>query len=182
MIQILSSLITDFHLQVNARTSVPIWSVAMTTIISCLLALINIGSTTAFNNIVSLAVVGLFTSYLLASGLLLYRRCTNAIKFSSDSPLELVNVPNAPLVWGPWHLRGILGIINNAFACIYLTVILFFSFWPPVTPVVSATMNYSSLMLGAVLIFSIGYFVLHARKEYEGPVLETQRPIFGQST
>jgi choline transport protein len=91
-----------------------------------------------------------------------------------------VNAPNAPLVWGPWHIPGIFGIANNAFACIYMTVILFFSFWPPATPVVAATMNYSSLMLGAVVIFSIGYYVLYARNEYQGPLLETERQTFGQ--
>jgi len=161
---------------------VPIWSVAVTTVISCLLALINIGSATAFNDIVSLAVVGLFTSYLLAAGFLLYRRCTGGIKFSSDSSVDLINAPNAPLVWGPWHIRGIFGIVNNTFTCIYLTVILFFSFWPPMTPVVASTMNYSSLMLGGVLFFSVLYYVLYARKEYQGPILEIQRPVFGEST
>lgn len=173
---------TNNLLQVNVRTSVPIWSVAATTVISCLLALINIGSVTAFNNIVSLAVVGLFTSYLLASGLLLYRRCTNTIKLSSESPIDLVNAPNAPLVWGPWRFRGFFGIVNNTFTCIYLTVILLFSLWPPATPVDAAIMNYSSLMLGAVLIFSVAYYVLYARKEFQGPVLETQRPNFSDST
>ncbi|EPE32956.1 GABA permease, putative [Glarea lozoyensis ATCC 20868] len=165
--------------KVNARTSVPIWSVAVTTVISCLLALINIGSATAFNNIVSLSIVGLFTSYLLAAGLLLFRRLTGFIKLASDSPTELVNTANATIVWGPWHIRGILGVVNNTFACSYLIVILFFSTWPPATPVVPSTMNYSSLMLGAVIIFSIAYYLIYARKEYQGPVLETEQPIYG---
>jgi choline transport protein len=148
-------------------------------VIFCLLAFINIGSATAFNNIVSLSVVGLFTSYLLAAGLLLFRRLTGFIKLASDSPAELVNTANAPLVWGPWHIRGILGIVNNTFACSYLIVILFSSTWPPATPVVPSTMNYSSLMLGAVIIFSIAYYLIYARKEYQGPVLETEQPIYG---
>ncbi|CAG8980474.1 hypothetical protein HYALB_00013595 [Hymenoscyphus albidus] len=165
--------------QIDKRTSVPIWSVAVTMTISFLLALITIGSATAFNVFVSLTVVGLFTSYLLAASLLLYRRCTGAIRLSSDSPMDMVNTVNAPLVWGPWRLRGVFGIANNAFACIYLTIVLFFSFWPSATPVVAATMNYSSLMGGAVVLFAIAYYILHARKVYIGPVLETRYPITG---
>lgn len=161
--------------KVDERTKVPIWSVALTTTISCLLALINIGSSVAFNNIVSLSIVGLFSSYILAAGFLMYRRCTGAISMHSDSSHDLVNAPGAPLVWGPWRIPGVLGIANNAFACIYLIVILFFSFWPPATPVAAATMNYSSVMLGGVLIFSVLYYVVYARKVFQGPVAETEQ-------
>ncbi|TVY90274.1 Choline transport protein [Lachnellula willkommii] len=157
--------------KVGSRRSVPIWSIAVTTTISCLLALINIGSATAFNDIVSLSVVGLFTRYKIYFSV--YGR-------SGKRPQRTLGM--GPLVWGPWSLRGIFGIANNAFTCVYLTVILFFGFWPPVTPVKAATMNYSSLMLGAVLLLSVGYYVLHARKEYQGPLFETDGPILDSAT
>ena len=59
-------------------------------------------------------------------------------------------------------------------ACAYSIIILFFSFWPPATPTTAATMNYSVLMTGAVLVFSVVYYFLYARKMYTGPVLENE--------
>ncbi|MCJ1361288.1 hypothetical protein MMC16_000386 [Acarospora aff. strigata] len=161
--------------RVDSRTTVPLWAVAVTTVIACLLALINIGSAAAFNNIISLSVAGLYSSYLIATSLFLYRRCTGGVKLSSDSPTGLANTAGARLVWGPWRLPGVLGIINNVFACIYLIVILFFIFWPPVTPTTAKTMNYSSLVTGTVVIFSIAYYFLFAKKEYMGPVVEVEQ-------
>lgn len=86
----------------------------------------------------------------------------------------LANTTGVELVWGPWRIPGIWGILNNAFACVYLTIILFFSFWPPMTPVTPSTMNYSSLVTGAMLIFSIAYYFVRARKDYQGPIIEVQ--------
>ena len=152
----------------------PLWSIAVITVVACLLALIIIGSSTAFNNIISLSVGGLYTSYLITSSLMLYRRCTGRIRLSSDSPDSLANPGDARLIWGPWRVPGVFGIVNNVFACVYLTIILFFSFWPPTTPTTAQTMNYSSLVLGTMVIFSVGYYALFARKAYLGPVVEVE--------
>lgn len=84
----------------------------------------------------------------------------------------LASTTGAELVWGPWRIKGIWGILNNSFAVVYLTIILFFSFWPPVIPVTAATMNYSSLVTGTVFIFSIVYYFLWAKKDYQGPIVE----------
>jgi choline transport protein len=64
------------------------------------------------------------------------------------------------------------GTIVNAFACIYLVVVFFFSLWPPATPVTPATMNYSVLVLGAVAILSYIYYVFWPHKSYSGPLVE----------
>jgi choline transport protein len=161
--------------KVDSRTSVPLWSIAVTTIISCLLALINIGSATVFNDVISISVSGLYSSYLMATILLLYRRCTGGFRMPDPSELPaLANTTGAELVWGPWRIPGTWGIINNSFACVYLTIILFFSFWPPATPVTPSTMNYSSLVTGATLIFSIIYYFAWAKREYKGPIVEVR--------
>jgi len=164
---------------------VPLWSIGVTTVVACSLSLINIGSSTALTDIISLSVAGLYTSYLITSSLLLYRRCTGGIKVSSESPDPLANTAGASLIWGPWRIPGVLCIIKNVFACIYLTIILFFSFWPPITPTTAQTMNYSSLVLGAMVIFSMGYYAVYARKGYMGPVVEIEgekegRGVVGQ--
>ena len=158
--------------RVNSRSAVPTTAVLVTTVISCLLALIVLGSSTAFNDIVSLSVVGLFGSYLLTAALLLGRRLRGDIKPYADSEKTLTNVSGAQLTWGPWRMPSLLGIIANIFAIFYLVIVFFFSLWPPTNPPTAATMNYSSLMLGATMLFSLLYYVFHARKVYDGPVIE----------
>ena len=163
------------HLQrVNATSAIPTLAIAVTTIIACLLAFIILGSSTAFNDIVSLAVVGLFGSYFIVAVLLFWRRIRGDIKpHATDS--ELMNVPGAQLMWGPWRVPGVWGTVTNGFSIVYLVVIFFFCLWPPSNHPTAATMNYSSLMLGATMIFSVVYYFTWARKEYSGPVIQIDR-------
>lgn len=80
--------------------SLPIRSILFTTSVSLLLSLIILGSSTTFNDLVSLSVSGLQSSYLVAISLLLHRRCTGAILPSSSfvgSPV----VADMNLRWGP---------------------------------------------------------------------------------
>ena len=102
--------------------------------ISCLLSLIILGSSTAFNDLVSLSVSSLQSSYLVAISLLFYRRSTGAILPPSLS-VGSYPVKDIKIRWGQWHIPGSWGIANNEFACAYLTVMVFFSFWPTERPV-----------------------------------------------
>lgn len=159
--------------KVDDRTTVPVWAVAATTTIAVLLSLINIGSPVAFQNVTSLSISCLYASYLIAAVLFLYRRTTKgfALPGSADLP-ALANTAGAELVWGPFHLKGAFGIANNIFAIIYLVVIGFFSFWPPMLNPTPDMMNYSVVVTGALVIFSVVYYFSWARKEYNGPVVE----------
>ena len=164
-------LLSNLSIQVDQRTSIPLISIAVSTVNSCLLVLINIGSSTAFNDVVSLVVNCFYASYLIVCGLLLYRRVTGSIKpIRIDDPQ--LRVEDVEVTWGPWHVPGILGISNNLFACAYLAILLFFSFWPADTPTTAATMNYSVLVTGFVCCFSILYYVFWARKFFSGPIVE----------
>jgi amino acid transporter len=160
--------------KVNNRTTVPIWAIAATTTISVLLSLINFGSPVAFMNVTSLSISCLYASYLIAAVLLLYRRTTKGFTLPASSNLPaLANTTGAELVWGPFHLPGAFGIVNNIFTICYLTVIGFFSFWPSVLSPTPASMNYSVLVSGSVAILSAIYYFIQAKKEYDGPVIET---------
>ena len=83
-------------------------------------------------------------------------------------------IAQAQLIWGPWHIPGILGIINNAYACLYMIFVIFWSVWPPVTPVDASTMNYSVLVTGGVIIFSIIWYWVRGREEYKGPLIDEE--------
>lgn len=166
--------LSTFLSKTSPRTSIPIYAVIMTTIIAIILSLVNIGNATAFNGVISISIAGLFGSYLIVTSLLLYRRVTGAIRLPTpeDDHLDLANALDSPLIWGPWRLPGIFGIVNNAFCCTYLIFIFFFAFWPAVNHPDAATMNWAILVFGTVIIFSILYYLVWARKIYSGPVVE----------
>ncbi|KAI9712457.1 MAG: hypothetical protein M1820_001670 [Bogoriella megaspora] len=162
--------------KVNSRTSIPVVAVITTTTISALLSLIGIGSSIAFNDIISITVVGLYSSYLLALVLLFWRRITGAIhdSWSDTLPSEPINTHHGQLVWGPFRLPKMIGAIVNAIAIAYLCIVFIFSFWPPAQPVTAATMNYACLVFGATLLFSVVWYFAYARRTYEGPVIDIE--------
>lgn len=162
--------------QLDSRTSLPVRCIIFSIIVSALLSLINIGSSTAFNDVVALVTSGYYSSYLMASGLLLYRRCTGAIQLpgADDPPLELVNNVGRKLVWGPWRIPGVFGILVNAFSVFYLTFALFWSFWPSYYPVTAENMNYNVLIIGTVFLVAVVYYLVWGKREYSGPIVETQ--------
>lgn len=121
-----------------------------------------------------MSISGLYLSYMIVASLLLYRRCTGGIGSSKSSDDAIVNTAGAKLVWGPFHLPGIWGILVNTFALIYMTIAVFFSFWPPQHTVTVDTMNFSVVGTVGVIILSLVYYVLRARNVYEGPIVEIQ--------
>ena len=175
-------------------------AIGVVTTIPCLLALIYIGSSTVYNDVISLSVSGLYASYFIPCALLLWRRTTGQIATRSDYDDEdataLPTTSNAVhlnsltdhsatthsdgdvvqplLMWGPWKVPGILGTINNAFACVYIVFVIFWSFWPPTTPATPQNMNYSVLVTGAVIGFSIVYYYVWGKKQYKGPLIEKE--------
>jgi amino acid transporter len=148
------------------------YSVLLTTTISWLLALINIGSSVALNDILSMAVSGLYSSYLIVTILLLVRRIKGDIARYNDDEDEIINLPGKKLVWGPFHVPGIWGIAVNSFAVIYIIIVIFFSFWPTAMNPSVTDMNYSVVGWGGVIFLATLYYVVRARHIYTGPVVE----------
>jgi choline transport protein len=155
---------------VESRTSIPIVAILFTAIFSILVDLIDLGSSTVLNDIISLTINSVYGSYLLSSALILWRRFTGGIadRHSVTSPFKLS--------WGPWHVPGVLGILKNAYACIWMLIVLFFTSWPPKTPVTASTMNYSIFLTIFVALFSAVYYVVWGKTNYNGPVVETVLP------
>ncbi|KAJ5752513.1 hypothetical protein N7520_009430 [Penicillium odoratum] len=205
--------------KVNKRTQIPIVSVSVVCGLACALTLIYIGSTTAFNDVISLTVTGFYCTYFLPSAFLLYHRikgnvlphgtmldgshpdaATSAPVSTKEKPTTLVHqepgedlpsgserntenevkrpmeyeIAQAPLIWGPWKVPGILGTINNAYACVYMLFVVFWSVWPPQTPVNYTTMNYSIVVTAGVLILSGIWYLVRARKDYKGPLIDEE--------
>jgi amino acid transporter len=186
--------------RVSPKTKVPVIACLVATGIAALLTLIYVGSATAFNDVISLTITGFYGSYFLPAIFLLYHRIKGNVlahgtepdqnlqdattreskKDTTTSPDALsdesprTEVINASLVWGPWHLPGIFGIVNNIYACVYMIFVIFWSVWPPETPVSASTMNYSVVVTGGVMILSAIWYYVGGRKLYKGPLIDDE--------
>ena len=141
--------------QVNPRSAIPERSVGLVTGIVFLLSLINIGSSTALNAVVSLSCIGLYVSYLLPMILLLTKR-----------------LRNEPIAWGPFHLNPRLGIIVNIYAIVYAFFICVFLPFPPYTPVTATNMNYAGPVFGSLILVALADWYFRGRMFYKGPIRE----------
>ncbi|KAM5499613.1 hypothetical protein McanMca71_002374 [Microsporum canis] len=143
---------SGFFANVNPMSKIPVNAVLVTTFITILLSLINIGSTAAFNAIASITVGSLYASYVLSIACFINRR-------RSAEPL-----PARRFSLGKW------GMGINVFSVAYLSFGFIFTFFPGSSTVTPETMNWSCLVWGAVIIFAIFQYAIHGRNVYEGPV------------
>jgi choline transport protein len=126
------------------------------TILEGLLGFIYIGNTTAFNAILSMAILGMYESYLLPIVyMLLYGRKQGR-------------------VFGPFRLGRIGGFLTNIIAICWLVFAMIFSTFPNFEPVNAQNMNYSTVVLGGWLFFGALYYFLSGRKQYSGPLSEVE--------
>jgi len=161
--------------EVSQSSQIPVVAIIVVTIFAALLVLIYIGSYATFNDVISLTITGFYGSYFLPCAFLLYRRVKGHI-LPYGSHLDIDNEVSEPrLAWGPWSLLGVFGIINNAYACVYMIFVIFWSVWPPATPVFANTMNYSIVVTGGVIILSSVWYVVRGNQEYRGPVNEMRK-------
>jgi amino acid transporter len=149
-----------------------VYSILLTLAVTWLLGLINLGSSVALEDMLSMTVSGVYLSYLMVSLLLLYRRCKGDIYKHNDGEGPR-NVPGARLVWGPFHVPGMFGTLVNAYAVVYTIIVVFFSFWSPHMSPTVTTMNYSVVGTVGTIILAVVYYLVRARHFYRGPVLET---------
>lgn len=165
-------------------------AVGAVTLFACLLTLIYVGSATAFNDVISLTITGFYGSYLVPAAFLLYHRIKGNVAPHGTPPeqhsspfrlkdgiatsIEEVEAAQAPLIWGPWRVPGWLGTLNNIYACLYMIFVIFWSVWPPETPVSASTMNYSIVVTGGVIILSMVWYFIRGKNEYRGPLIDEE--------
>jgi choline transport protein len=119
---------------------------------SVLFSLINIGSTVAFNQILSLGLAALLSSYLISISCIALRRIRGQLL-----------LPRA-------YNLGKFGLPINLASIAFLALAFVMSFFPGMADPTTTTMNWSCLAYGSVLIIGLTYYVGWARKVYVGPV------------
>lgn len=162
--------------QVSSR-KLPTNAIYLAVAASLLISLIDIGSEIAHTVIISIAIPGWYSSYLIVEILLLYRRCRGQIALYADNDDTKINIPGERLVWGQFRVPGIWGILVNCYALLYTIIVIFFSFWPSKMRPTAADMNYSVVSTGGTVLFAIVYYISKARYVYRGPIKETN--VFG---
>ena len=124
-------------------------------VILLLLGLINLGSTTAFNALISVVLIGQYSTYVMPIVLILVRRISNT-----------KNIP-----FGPWNL-GIFGIPINVLSIAFSFLTITFNLLPPYMPVTSANLNYAGVIFGVMLIVSAVLWIFRGKRHYAGPIRE----------
>ena len=147
---------SSFLARVSPGWNIPLPAVLVSLLVSCLLSLINIGSTVALNAITSLGALATTVSYFITISCLIHRRLTGV------TPARR------------WSL-GKFGLLINVAALCFLTPLIFFLTWPLVTPVTAANFNWSSVMLVGVLIIALVWYAVKAKHTYVPPVVHVKR-------
>lgn len=143
--------------RVHPKKEVPANAIAVTCLFTMLLSLINIGSTVAFNAIISLQVVALFSTYAVSISCVLYRRVRHP-----------ASIPTARWSLGRW------GVPVNIVGLCYSSFSFFWAFWPNERPVTLENFNWSVLLFVSIFAMSLVMYVVQGRKVYKGPVAEVR--------
>ena len=133
--------------QVNPRTGTPTNSIWLCTICSIVLAAPALFNFTAYLAVTSIAVIGLYISYVV--------------------PVFL-RLRNPGFVQGPWNLGRWSRPIGWA-AVLWVCFIVVLFMLPPAYPVTTASFNYAPVAVGTVVLLSGGWWVLSARRWFKGP-------------
>jgi amino acid transporter len=145
---------------VDSSREIPTNAILLSSATAMLLALINLGSTTAFHAIVSLQVSCLMFTYACSLSCILHRR----IRHPASLPVVR------------WSL-GRWGVPVNVIGLAYSLFSFFWSFWPSYTPVMIDDFNWSSVLFVLVFTMSLVMYRVQGRHRYKGPVMGVRRRI-----
>jgi choline transport protein len=147
--------------RIHPDLKLPLNALVLVAVCVCLLSLINIGSSTAFNAILSLVAFAIYISYFFPILFLLWRR------LSTWHP--------SPVPWGPFKL-GRAGLIVNIISLCYIVFMLIWMPFPAFLPVNSVNMNYTGPITGAFILCALVDWCVPGRKRFQTPVarLETE--------
>jgi choline transport protein len=124
----------------------------MTIVFVTLLSFVNLGSSVAFMQVISLGVAAMLTTYLITISCVMLKR-----------------IRGEPLLPSKFDL-GKWGLPINVIAVLFLLFSWLFCFFPIGPRPTVMDMNWAVLGYGIVLIFAAVYYVVRGRFAYVGPV------------
>ncbi|KAG7087807.1 hypothetical protein E1B28_013748 [Marasmius oreades] len=139
----------NFFARVSPKTGVPLNAYLLSTLIQLLFGLIYLGSLTAFNAFVGVAVMCLGASNAIPISISLMNKRKDVV----DSPFSL----------------GRSGVLLNVIAVLWIVFEIVLFSMPPVVPVTPVTMNYASVVFVGFGVFSGVWYMISGRHHYTGP-------------
>ncbi|GAQ33308.1 choline transporter [Aspergillus tubingensis] len=141
-----------FFAQVSTSFDFPVRTTVAAVIFSCLYGLLYLASTTAFNSIITSAVLFLNITYTVPQAILLVRG-------RSLLPQRYLKL-------------NFTGYMCNAFSVLWIVLLAVLICMPPNLPVTTGSMNYICIILIAVfLLINLLWFAI-GRKNFEGPYID----------
>ncbi|KAF8966775.1 APC amino acid permease [Flammula alnicola] len=147
----------SFFAKVSPKWKSPIRTVWLACTLSFILGLPSLGSSVAFAAATSIATIGLYISYGI--------------------PIALRVIYRDQFVRGPFHL-GSFSFPVAITAVLWIAFISIVFILPQINPVDSLTFNYSIVAVGIVVIYSVGFWLLSARKWFTGPIKQIAGRFF----
>jgi choline transport protein len=139
--------------KMDRKHSIPFNSVYLTSALSALLCLINLGSSLAFTIIVSLSLLALLSTYTISIGCILLKR-----------------IRGQPLPPARWSL-GRWGLFVNAWSFVYCCWAMVWCAMPAGLPVTAADANWGPALWAGVCLLAAVIYIFHGRKHYTPPVI-----------
>jgi choline transport protein len=144
----------SFFSRIHPKLDFPMHTTLAAILFNCVYGLLYLASTTAFNSIVTSAVLFLNLSYAIPLAVVAVRGRDKVL------PVRAFNL-------------GKSGYLLNIFAPLWVTLLGIMACFPPTIPVSLGTMNFSSVVLiGIFLIFIIFWFTIG--KNFRGPKINIQ--------
>lgn len=145
-----------FHPQLSSVSStlqIPINAIIVVTILQMLLGLIYLGNATAFNAILSMAIITLYISYIMP---IFYMFFIGRKKLSRGD-------------YGSFTMPKLVANSVNVISMIWMVVVIIFSTFPIQMPVTSQNMNYSIVVAAGWCLFGMVYYHVYGRHAYQVP-------------
>ncbi|KAL6858352.1 hypothetical protein ACO1O0_005813 [Amphichorda felina] len=153
--------------QVNAKLDMPLWALALSTAVDCLLGCIYFGSSAAFNSFTGVATICLSTSY--------------------GVPVLVNLVQRRKAVRGSPYPLGMFGYLINGICVVWIFFAVVIFCMPVSLPVDAGTMNYASVVFAGFAFIAIVWYLVYARKNFKGPpvtrddIMVTGVPVAGET-
>lgn len=140
--------------KMDQKRHIPFNAVYATSVVSGIICLINLGSTSGFNVVVSLNLLALMSTYMLSIGCVALKR------------LKGQELPHARWSLGRW------GLPVNIFAFLYAAFATVLSCFPSGVPVVdTSSANWAPAVWAGVVVLSVATYILHGKKHFTAPII-----------
>ncbi|ODA83473.1 hypothetical protein RJ55_01987 [Drechmeria coniospora] len=145
-----------FLARIHPRLGLPLNALILTSVVTVLFGLIFIGSTSAFNAIISASVVALDLSYAMPIAV-------NCLRGRAALPER------------SWVLPGWLGWTADTISLVYISLTTVLFLFPPVLPVTGTNMNYCIVAFALIIAISIAQWIVDGKKNFSGPRINVIR-------